>query len=132
MTAGVDIEALPIHRYIGVTLIDPDRPQDGIQFTVHPGIEGRPGQLNFGVISLLIDAAAYLALQPSFEPGEDAVTHDIHESVLRSVASGEVVQLRGRVVQRGRRVSFLEAEATVAGRLVATARVTKTMVREPG
>ena len=129
--ATVDVEALPLHRFIGARLLDPQHPEVGLTFTVHPGIEGRAGRLNFGAVSVIIDAAAYLALSPSLSAGEDAVSHDIHESVLRPVLSGQVVEVRGRLVQRGRRVAFVDVEASVEGQLIATARITKTIVEAP-
>ncbi len=129
--SAADFDELAVHRYVGARLVDPaDRPA-GVRFTVHEGIEGRPGFLNAGIISMLIDSAAYLALEPLLDPDEDAVTHNITVSVLRPVARGEEVLLRGRVLQRGRRVAFLDADATVDGRVVASARVVKTVIRRP-
>jgi uncharacterized protein (TIGR00369 family) len=119
----------PLHRFIGAELLDPEHPERGACFTVGPATEGRPGTLNGGVISLLLDSVAYLALAPTLAPGETALSHDIHISLLRGVTVGSRVELVGRVVQQGRRVAFLDATATVEGTPVATARITKTVVQ---
>ncbi|EGG28259.1 hypothetical protein IMCC3088_570 [Aequoribacter fuscus] len=39
--------------------------------------------------------------------------------------------LNGRVAKRGRQVSFMETECHVDGKLVATAKVTKAMLKLP-
>lgn len=123
-----DFESVPFHRYIGVKLVDPDQRHLGCTFVVTPAIEGREGRLNGGALSVILDAVAYLALEPSLAENEDAVSHDLHISMLRSVATGETVHLKGELVQRGKRVAFVNAEARVEGRLVATARITKTIL----
>lgn len=128
-SAASSFASTPIHRWIGAELIDPDRPEAGARFTVGPNTEGRPGTLNGGFISMLLDSVAYLALAPTLAEGETALSHDIHISLLRGVAVGQVVELTGRVVQQGRRVAFIDAVASVEGRAVATGRITKTVVQ---
>jgi len=123
-----DFEAVPFHRYIGVKLVDPAQRHLGCTFVVTPAIEGREGRLNGGALSVILDAVAYLALEPALAPNEDAVSHDLHISMLRSVFSGQTVHLKGELVQKGRRVAFVNAEARVDGRLVASARITKSIV----
>lgn len=87
--------------------------------------------MNGGVLSVLLDASAYLALEPALGADEDAVSHDLHISMLRPVMIGDRVDLRGELVQKGRRVAFVNSEARVNGRLVATARITKSIVQKP-
>ncbi|CAB4879128.1 MAG: PaaI family thioesterase [Actinobacteria bacterium] len=124
-----DFEELALHKYIGVKLVDREQRYLGCTFVVTPAIEGREGQLNGGVLSVILDAVAYLALEPSLAENEDAVSHDLHISMLKGVMSGQTVHLKGDLVQRGRRVAFVNAEARADGRLVATARITKTIIQ---
>jgi uncharacterized protein (TIGR00369 family) len=124
-----DFEELALHKYIGVKLVDREQRHLGCTFVVTPAIEGREGQLNGGVLSVILDAVAYLALEPSLAENEDAVSHDLHISMLKGVMSGQTVHLKGDLVQRGRRVAFVNAEARADGRLVATARITKTIIQ---
>ena len=124
-----DFEELALHKYIGVKLVDRAQRHLGCTFVVTSAIEGREGQLNGGVLSVILDAVAYLALEPSLAENEDAVSHDLHISMLKSVMSGQTVHLKGDLVQRGRRVAFVNAEARADGRLVATARITKTIIQ---
>ena len=120
--------AIPLHRFLGVALLDPDDPPAGIWFPVEEPAQNNVGVLHGGVVSALLDVASYLALLPTFEPGEHAVTHDLSVSLLRPVSAGSRVELTGTVLRRGRAVAFLRAEARVDGRIVAAAQVTKTLV----
>lgn len=121
----------PINQFLGVELLDPDHPSDGAWFIANAHLEGRNGTLHGGVVPLLLDGAAYLALTPHLAPGEDAISHDLHFSLLRTVHVGQRVELRGRVLKKGRNVAFLESTATVDGTVVATGRVTKSIIDRP-
>lgn len=123
-----DFEEVALHKYIGIKLVDKEQRHLGCTFVVGPQIEGREGSLNGGVLSTILDAVAYLALEPSLAENEDAVSHDLHISMLRSASRGDVVHLRGELVQRGRRVAFVNSEARVNGRLIASARITKSII----
>ena len=61
--------------------------------------------------------------------GEMALTHDIHISVLRPVSVGSKVTLTGKVLQNGKSVIFTESEAHVGGKLVASAKISKTRTK---
>ena len=64
-----------------------------------------------------------------YPPGEMALTHDIYVSVLRPVSLGSKVILTGRVLQNGKSVIFTESEAHVGGKLVASAKISKTRAK---
>jgi uncharacterized protein (TIGR00369 family) len=119
---------IPLHRFVGLDLLDPADPSTGIWFPVGPSAQNQVGLLHGGVVTALLDVAAYLALLPRLGDDEHAVTHDQAVSLLRPVSADRRVEVRGTVLRRGRAVAFLRAEATVDGILVATAQVTKTVV----
>ena len=48
-----DFEELALHKYIGVKLVDREQRHLGCTFVVTPAIEGREGQLNGGVLSVV-------------------------------------------------------------------------------
>ena len=120
--------SIPLHRFLGVTLLDEQDPSAGIEFPVAQAAQNNVGVLHGGVVTALLDVASYLALLPELGPGENAVTHDLSVSLLRSVPAGSRVQLSGAVLRRGRAVAFLRAEARVDGRVVAAAQITKTLI----
>jgi uncharacterized protein (TIGR00369 family) len=123
---------IPLHRFLGVRLLDPADPAAGISFPVAEAAQNQAAVLHGGVVTALLDVASYLALLPHLDDAEHAVTHDLTVSLLRPVSADEQVAVVGGVLRRGRAVAFLRAEATVNGRIVAAAQVTKSIVATPG
>ncbi|MCW2677969.1 MAG: uncharacterized protein JWR70_3009 [Modestobacter sp.] len=119
---------IPLHRFLGVELLDPADPTAGIWFPVGVPAQNQVRLLHGGVVTALLDVASYLALLPHLAADEHAVTHDQSVSLLRPVAADRRVEVVGTVLRRGRSVAFLRAEASVEGTVVATAQVTKTVV----
>ena len=123
---------IPLHRFLGIGLADPDAPEAGIVFEVADATLNNAGVLHGGIVTALLDVACYLALLPQLADDENAVTHDVSASLMRPVPHGAQVRVAGTVVRRGRSVVFLRAEATVDGAVVGAGQVTKTMVRRTG
>jgi uncharacterized protein (TIGR00369 family) len=123
---------IPLHRFLGVELLDPTHPSAGIWFPVADAAQNQMNVLHGGVVTTLLDVASYLALLPHLRAGEHAVTHDMSVSLLRPVSAERRVELTGTVLRRGRAVAFLRAEATVEGQVVAAAQVTKSVVTTSG
>jgi uncharacterized protein (TIGR00369 family) len=119
---------IPLHRFVGLELLDPADPAAGIWFPVGLSAQNQARLLHGGVVTALLDVASYLALLPHLAEHEHAVTHDQSVSLLRPVSADQRVEVVGTVLRRGRSVAFLRAEATVDGTLVATGQVTKTVV----
>ena len=120
---------IPLHRFLGMELRDPAEPSAGIWFPVAGPAQNQAAMLHGGVVYTLLDVASFLALLPHLSADEHAVTHDLTVSLLRPVSAGKRVDVRGTVLRRGRAVSFMRAEATVEGEVVAAAQVTKSVVR---
>jgi uncharacterized protein (TIGR00369 family) len=120
---------IPLHRFLGMELRDPAEPSAGIWFPVAGPAQNQAAMLHGGVVYTLLDVASFLALLPHLADDEHAVTHDLTVSLLRPVSAGKRVDVRGTVLRRGRAVSFMRAEATVEGEVVAAAQVTKSVVR---
>jgi len=123
-------ESLPLHKFLGVKLKGFREGSGELELKAGKSAVNVAGLLHGGVLYALLDAAAYQGLIPTFAEGENAVTHDIHVSVLRPVKLGETVRFKGRVLKRGRTTAFTESEAWVGDKLVAAARVTKSIVRQ--
>ena len=120
---------IPLHRFLGMELRDPAEPSAGIWFPVAPPAQNQAAVLHGGVVYTLMDVACFLALIAHLGDEEHAVTHDLTVSLLRPVSPEKRVDLTGTVLRRGRAVAFMRAEAVVDGDLVATAQVTKSVVR---
>ena len=120
---------IPLNRFLDVRLRDPADPAAGLWFPVGRSAQNQAAVLHGGVVTTLLDTASYLALLPQLSDAEHAVTHDQTVSLLRPVAADARVDVTATVLRRGRAVAFMRAEAVVAGELVATAQVTKSVVR---
>ncbi len=121
---------VPLHHYFGI-VIDAIEPGHGrAHFDVSDNTANVHGYLHGGVYYAVLDVAAYLGVAPLLNPGENAVTHDIHVSVMKPCTKGQTIELTGRVRRRGRSLIFCEADAHCDGKLVASARVTKSIVQD--
>lgn len=120
--------AIPLHRFLGLALADEDDPSAGVLLSVTEPSLNQADLLHGGVVTALLDVAAFLALAPDLAAHEHAVTHELSVQLLRPVPAGALLLLRGEVLRRGRRVAFLRAMAHQGTVLVAAAQVTKTVV----
>ena len=89
---------------------------------------GPEGEVHGGVLSMLCEPAALLALLPLLPPDRYAVTADFHAQFLRSATPRTRVELTGRVLKAGGRLAFCEVEARSGGEICVVARVTKAIV----
>lgn len=125
-----ELSEVPLHRFYGLEVLEMAPGRGRAAMTVSDDTSNVHGWLHGGVYYAVLDVAAYLGVVPLLEVGENAVTHDIHVSVLRPGRRGQTLTLSGRVRRRGRSLVFCEAEAWIDGKLAASARVTKSIVRD--
>jgi uncharacterized protein (TIGR00369 family) len=89
------------------------------------------GTLHGGMIATLADTATGLAYRTVLEPGTTHVTSSLTVTFLAPGRAG-VVTARGRVIKRGRRVGYAEADVVDAdGALLARAGATFAVIPEP-
>jgi uncharacterized protein (TIGR00369 family) len=84
--------------------------------------------LHGGVIYAVCDVCAYAGLLSLLEKDREAVTHDIHVSVMRAARKGEVVTMNSQVIKMGKRLCFLQVTATASDQLIAMATITKSIL----
>ena len=119
---------IPLNRHLGIVF---DSYVYGVatsHFVGTPALGAFDGKLHGGVLSVLFEAAAFLALAPLLQDTQHAVTHDLHVSLMRPVPIGARCDLTARVMRSGRTLVFLEVSAHVDGKLVASGRITKSIV----
>ena len=125
--------ATPFHRYCSLELVSQEPGAAVCRIPVDDATANVNGVLHGGIVHAFIDVAAFLGLVPLFGPGETAVTHDIHVSVLKPAPRGSIVEFRSRVLRRGKNVAFIRTDAyAITGQgesYVATGTVTKSFVR---
>jgi uncharacterized protein (TIGR00369 family) len=122
------IEAVPLHQFLGMRVVSHDATSSRIELPAGPQALNGAGMLHGGVLYAIGDAAAYTALLGQMNDDEEAVTHDLHVSVMKPVPPGSTVRFEGLVERRGKTLAFLSVRVSVDGALVATARVTKSII----
>jgi uncharacterized protein (TIGR00369 family) len=120
--------AVPLHRTLGLRLIDPDDMTVGVELDAHAAALNPSRVLHGAVAPLMMDVVCYLAIMADLEPGATAVTVSIASSLLAAVPEGGMVQARGRIDRRGRGLAHMSAAVHDGDRLVATAQVVKALV----
>jgi uncharacterized protein (TIGR00369 family) len=120
--------ALDIHRFMEVEAHEGAEGRSHISFPVTQKMLTPGNALHAGFVYTACDFASYLALLSLLPEDTRAVTHDLHVSVMRTAGPGERVDVRGHVVRLGRTLAFINAEASCGDRLLATARVTKSIL----
>lgn len=119
---------LPLNRHLGIRF---DGISDGIakaHFYCTPELATFGGHLHGGALSISREVAGFLALVPELGDHQHAVTHDLHLSLMRSVPADARCDLSARIIRLGKTLAFLEVNAGVNDQLVATARITKSIL----
>lgn len=124
-----DVLELPLHRAVGIELIDSNDPARGVFVDTAERNMNPLGSLHGGVVPLLLDVASYLAAAELFEPGANAVTASNSVSLLRPVRKGQRIHVTAEVDRLGRNAFFLTARATCGDQLVATGQIVKAVIQ---
>jgi uncharacterized protein (TIGR00369 family) len=119
--------AVPFNRHLGLVF---DGREGGVAYA---HMVAAPELVAFsvlhgGALYAVFDAMGLLAISQDLADDQHAATHDLHVSMMRTTAPDAVVHLSARAVRRGRTLAFIDAQAEVDGKVVATARITKSIV----
>lgn len=122
------VKAHPYHAYLGLKQFQSDNGQGRLELQVAEQHINPAGALHGGIIYSVLDVVAYIALLSQLTPGHEAVTHDIHISVMRAAKLGDQLEFSATVEKLGKSLAFIQAQASSNGKLIATARVTKSLI----
>ena len=122
----------PLHKFLGVADISSEDGRGEIRIKVSDELVNPAGLFHGGVVYVLSDVCAYAGLLSILNDTEEAVTHDLHVSVLRPAKLGDEVVFESEVIKRGRQLCFLDVTATVNNKIIATVRVTKSIIAVDG
>jgi len=89
------------------------------------------GGVNNGIINGAVEAPALAALLPLLRRDEHAVTVDLSLSNMRPIPRDTEIELRSRVLHRGKRLAFVQTDVFAGDELCVTARITKAVVPAP-
>lgn len=116
------------HQYLGLKVIVCSEGVCQLQIPICTRIVNLVGTVHGGVIYSLCAIASSLAALSKLEAGQYTVANDFNISVLRGVASG-LMTVNARVLKSGRRLVFVEITVNdQEGILVASGRVTKSIL----
>lgn len=122
------VKAHPYHAYLGLNQFQSDNGQGSLQLQVAEQHINPAGALHGGIIYSVLDVVAYVALLSQLPPTQEAVTHDIHISVMRAAKLGDHLEFSASIEKLGKSLAFIKAKASSNGKLIATARVTKSLI----
>lgn len=118
----------PLHKSLGITSINSSEGKGSFEIIVSDSNANPNGIFHGGVISFLCDVCSYSALLSVLPEDKEAVTHDMHVSMLRAASFGDIVVFSAEVLKKGRTVCFVKVEAKVGSKIIATATVTKSLI----
>ena len=118
----------PLHQYLGIRSIGSEDGVGTLSINISKNVLNPAGAFHGGVIYILCDVCAYAGLLSRLDEKTEAVTHDIQVSVMSSAKLGDVVEFKSKVVRLGRRLCFIEVTAKVKDKIIATAKVTKSII----
>lgn len=118
----------PYHQYLGLSDFGSADGEGSLRLTVTEQLVNPAGVLHGGVVYAVLDVVAYTALSSLLTDKQEAATHDIHVSIMRPAKAGDVLDFNAKVEKMGRNLVFIQSRASVNGKTVATARVTKSIL----
>ena len=131
--------ALP--RALQVEFVDPDDPDAGVRFVVD-GLAVTPfATLHGAALAAVVELAGFLAVLPTLDLEEHAVTAHIATQYLRAARAGDRVEVHARLDRRSRAMGFVTVTAFTLGPSdavdhratghpqIATSQITKAIVR---
>lgn len=122
------VRELALHQFLGIFDWYSKDGRGRLSIIVNASNSNPNGMLHGGIIYTLCDVSAYIALLGILPTHVEAVTHDIHVSVLRPVSASEKVTFNATVIKTGKRLCFIDSVATLKNDIIATARVTKSLI----
>ena len=127
MPRQLKVLELAFNRQLGIVYDGVAGSTTKSHFLITPELATFDGYLHGGVLSAVFEVAGFLALVPHLADTQHAVTHDLHVSFMRSIPTGARCELLASVSRLGRTLAFLEVTAYVDSKLVASARITKSV-----
>src|SRR5512136_938160 len=101
--------ANPFFCQTGIDVVNMEPGKAALTMPVRPDMHNGVGWLQGGMLVALADEAMALALYPLLEKNEDIATIAESTSFIRGIRKGTILA-EARVIRKGRRVAFMEAE----------------------
>jgi uncharacterized protein (TIGR00369 family) len=102
-------QANPFFCLTGIDIVDAEPGKAVLTMPVRPDMHNGVGWLQGGMLVAIADEAMALALYPLLEKNEGIATIAESTSFINGVRKGTILA-EARVIKKGRRVAFMEAE----------------------
>jgi uncharacterized protein (TIGR00369 family) len=125
------VDGSTFHRSFGMRLEHVSEGEVDLSLEAGPEHLNLMGTVHGGVLATLADSATGLAYRTVLEPGTTFTTIQLSLTYLAAGRAGRI-EARGRVVKRGRRTGYAEADVVDGeGRLLARATALLAVMPEP-
>lgn len=112
------LEEGPIWKFLDSSIIEAEDGKSVVEMPINDDIKQMYGTVHGGIIGTLIDMAMASAVTSLMSNEENAVTVDLSVHYLNGAKKGTLIG-KGRVIKKGRRMAFLEADVWNDNQLVA-------------
>ena len=102
-------QANPFFCFAGIDIVTTEPGRAVLSMPVRPAMLNGVGWLQGGMLVAIADEAMVLALCPLLEKNEEIATIAESTSFIRGIQKGTLLA-EARVIKKGRRVAFMEAE----------------------
>ncbi len=119
---------LPFHKFLGIDIIEVKPGFATSRLRVSENTINLGKVIHGGIIYSMLDFSAYLSLMAMIKDTQNAVTHNIHVSVLLPAPIDKPLTLKSQVRKIGKRIAFCDSEAFSGDKLVATSQITKSII----
>ena len=119
---------VPLNRFMGLELIAVADGTSQAYFHTTEEVQTSSGTVNGCSYHIALEIAAGAAAISTLPAGRKAMTTDFFASVLRAAPINARIDVTAKVIKSGRSLVFVECEATCNNKIMATARVTKSVV----
>ena len=96
------VRADKLHQHLGIEILEAANGEAKAQLHTAKNNLNFAGDVHGGNWYVLLDVIAYCASITTFAPGENAVSIDMHCSMMRAVGPDTTVDFVGKVTKRGR------------------------------
>ncbi|MBN2139866.1 MAG: PaaI family thioesterase [Desulfovibrionaceae bacterium] len=111
----------PLFAFLGVRVEEISGQRAVLRLDLKPEFVQGAGKVAGGIVATLLDEAMAHAVMASLEPGQATATTGLNVRYFRPADKGQGLRAEARLARRGRRLAFVEAEASIDGQVVAKA-----------
>jgi len=119
---------LPLHRFLNLKILEHGPGFSTIELEPSPNSANAINVVHGGIIYSVLDFTAFVAMLPMMKDTQNAVTHDIHVSLLKPGPIDQPIIFKGSVRKMGRNIAFCDSEAYCGDSLIGIGRVTKSII----